>query len=119
MRTYTAHLHPARPPVLVREGWSWGALLFGPLWLARHASWIVAALSLAALFLACLLPPPPLRPVLAFGVFLFGGALGNDLRRWELGLRQFRLAHVVAGRSLDEAWLRLLSHRADLLGLAR
>ena len=33
MRTYTAHLKPIRPPVLVREGWSWGGALFGPIWL--------------------------------------------------------------------------------------
>ena len=35
-------------PVLVREGFAWGALMFGPLWLAAHRAWIAAALALAA-----------------------------------------------------------------------
>ena len=35
MKIFTAHLHPRKPPVLVREAFSWGALLFGPLWLLR------------------------------------------------------------------------------------
>ena len=34
--------------MLVREGFSWGALLFGPLWLAVHRAWIAAVLALAA-----------------------------------------------------------------------
>ena len=41
-------LRPGAAPVLVREGFAWGALLFGPLWLAAHRAWIPAALALAA-----------------------------------------------------------------------
>ncbi len=117
MRTYTAHLHPHRRPVLVPEGFSWGALFFGPLWLLRHGAWIAAALAAAALVAATLVPPA-LRPLATFGVLLLLAVLGNDIRRWTLGLRQFRIAHVVAARSRDEALLRLLSHRADLRALA-
>jgi hypothetical protein len=114
LRIYTAHLHPNRRPVLVREGFSWGALVFGPLWLARHGAWIATAIAVAALVLACTVAAPPLRPLLAFGVFLFLGALGNDIRRWSLGLGRFQLAHVVAARSREEALHRLLTNRADL-----
>ena len=49
VRFWTAHTPVrARHPVLVREGFSWGALLFGPLWLAVHRAWIAAVLALAA-----------------------------------------------------------------------
>ena len=118
MKVYTAHTHTRRPPVLVREAFSWGALFFGPLWLAWHRAWIAAALAAALVAIACTLAPPLLRPALAFGLFLLLGLFGNDLRRWSLGLRRFQLAHVVAARDPEEAFLRLHAHRPDLLGLS-
>ena len=118
MKTYTAHLHRGKSLVLVPEAFSWGGFLFGPLWLLRHGGWIPGVLVLAALFLACAVPPPSLRPLAAFGVLLLTGLLGHDLRRWHLQLRRFELAHVVAARTEDEALFRLLSYRADLAGRA-
>ena len=118
MKVYTAHIHTRRPPVLVREAFSWGALFFGPLWLFRHAAWIPGALACVILLLICTLAPPPWRPALAFTVVLLLGLFGNDLRRWSLGLRRFQLAHVVAARDTEEAFLRLHAHRPDLLGLS-
>ncbi len=116
MRIYTAHLRPAhlppgRGPVLVREGFSWGAFLFGPLWLACNGAWTAAGLALAALVLA---GTTPFGPAAGFALFFVLGLFGNDLRRWSLRLGRFDLAHVVAGRSRDEAMLRLLSSRPDL-----
>lgn len=114
MKTFTAHLHRRKRLVLVPEAFSWGALFFGPLWLLRHGAWIAAVLVLAALFLACTAPPPVLRPLVAFGVLLLCGLAGQDGRRWQLRLQRFDLAHVVAGRTEDEALFRLLSHRTHL-----
>ena len=51
-------------------------------------------------------------------LFLLTGLFGTDLRRWSLGLGGFRLAHVVAGRTQDEAFVRLLSARPLLTGAA-
>ena len=113
MKIYTAHLHPDRTPVLVPEGFSWGALFFGPLWLAWHAAWIAAALAFAAFVFACKLPPPAWRPLAAFGVLLLG-VLGQDIRRRSLAWGRYRLDHVVAAGSRDEAMLRLLTVRPDL-----
>ena len=116
MKTYTVHLHRQKSPVLVPERFSWGGLILGPLWLLLRGVWIGAILSGAILFLACTVPPPVLRPLAAFGVMVLLGLLGNDLRRWHLGFRRFRLGCVVAARNRDEALFRLLSHRPDLLG---
>ena len=57
MRIYTAHLHPSRQPKLLLEGWSWGAFLFGPLWLLLEGAWIAALLDLAAFILTFSLVP--------------------------------------------------------------
>ena len=56
VKIYTALLKPDAEPVLVREGFAWGALFFGPLWLAAHRAWIAAAISLAAYILIAVLP---------------------------------------------------------------
>ena len=118
MRIYTAHVHRRKPPVLVREGFAWGALFFGPLWLLRHGAWIAGVIALAALVAICTAASPPWRPLLAFALFVLLGLLGNDLRRWSLGRGRFELAHVVAARNRDEAFLRLLDHHPGLTGLA-
>ncbi len=47
MKIYTALLKAGAEPVLVREGFSWGALFLGPFWLAAHRAWVPAAISLA------------------------------------------------------------------------
>ena len=118
MRIYTAHIHTRKSPVLVREGFSWGALFFGPLWLLAHAAWIAGLIALAVLVVICTAAPPSLRPVLAFVLFVLLGLNGQDLRRWSLALGRFELVHVVAARNREEAFLRLLANRTDLLGLA-
>ena len=109
MRIYTAHLRPNRPPVLVKEGFAWGALLFGPLWLLAHRAWVAGVIALAVLVLAA-----AARPSLALGVMVLLGFTGRDLVRWGLGRQGYALAHVVAARNGDDAFLRLLAHRPDL-----
>ena len=71
MRIWTAHLHPARPPVLVQEGWSWGAAAFGPFWLLAHRAWVPGVLVLAAVVILNLAVPGALRPVLVLGFPIF------------------------------------------------
>ena len=114
MRIYTAQIHPTRPPALVPEAFSWGALFFGPLWLLRHGAWIPAVLAAVAFALAITVVPPPARPAATLGVLVALGLFGNDLRRWSLGRAGYALAHVVAARSQDEAEFRLLSHVPSL-----
>ena len=114
MRSYTAHLKPGRTPVLSREGWSWGAALFGPLWLAGSRAWIPALLELAGFIGVLALAPAGLVRPLLFGSFLFNGLLGRDLVRWSLERRGYALNHVVVAPDADAALLRLLSVRPEL-----
>jgi hypothetical protein len=112
VRVYTVQLASQRPPALVPEGFSWGALVFGGLWLLAHRAWIPGVLALCA--------------AVALGLFLGGwavlvlawalGVFGNDFRRWALSLGGYQLAHVVAATDADGALTRLLAVRPDLIG---
>ncbi len=115
MRIYTAHTLPRRPPVLVREGFSWGALIFGPFWLLAHRAWIAGVLALCAGILIAALAKGDLATELLLALAWLLGLFGQDLRRWSLSRRGFTLVHVVAARDQDSALARLLERRPDLL----
>jgi hypothetical protein len=114
MRTYTAHIKPDGPAVLLLEGWSWGAALFGPLWLLAHRAWVPAVLHLAASVVLLVVVPSGLVWLVVTVIALLTGLLGRDLVRWSLARRGFALVHVLAARDEDAALGRLLAARTDL-----
>jgi hypothetical protein len=113
---WTAHVRAGTPPVLVREGFSWGALFFGPVWLALHRAWVPAVLSTVAFVLIVLLTDDSLSLALLAALILLLGLSGHDLHRWSLEHRGFLLAQVIAARNELEAMERLLNRRPDLGG---
>ncbi len=114
MRIYTAHVRPERAPELVREGFSWGALAFGPLWLLAHRAWIPAAIYVAVVVAAIAVAPPTVGAAIGWAVVLLSGVLGSDLVRWSLERRGYALAGAVAAPDADYAFARLLAHRPEL-----
>jgi hypothetical protein len=116
VKSYTAHLKPGEQPVLVKEGWSWGAFLFGPLWLAAQRAWLPAAALLALMVLLGALPG---GWVLVGALAVLAGLMGRDAVRWSLDRRGFECAAVLAARDEDTALGRLLTYRPELAaGLA-
>jgi hypothetical protein len=113
---WTAHIRAGATPVLVREGFSWGALLFGPIWLAAHRAWIAAVLSAVLIVLILLLTTGGFAVLLLCGLMLLLGLSGHDLRRWSLDHRGYLLAQVVAARTELDALAGLLERRPDLRG---
>ena len=116
MKFWTAHIRAGAAPILVREGFSWGALIFGPLWLAAHRAWIAAALSLAAFILIVFLATDGIAAALLTTLVVLLGLSGHDLRRWSLDLRGYLLAQVLVASNELEALERLLERRPDLKG---
>jgi len=116
MRFWTAHIRAGTPPVMVREGFSWGALLFGPLWLAVHRAWIAAILDGAVTALIVVLASGWLLVTLFAAQILLLGLSGHDIRRWSLDHRGYLLAQVVAARTEIEALQHLLTRRPDMAG---
>jgi hypothetical protein len=126
MRVWTVHVpppsaadaddgrHPARRgPVLVREGFSWGAFLFGPFWLLLRGLWLAALLWLVVAAAVALLAPAATAAVLPALQFLLG-CHARDLQRRALARRGYAQAHVVAERDEERALARLLAARPDL-----
>jgi hypothetical protein len=114
VRIWTVHLRDNAPPVLVREGFSLGAAVFGPIWLALHRAWVPAALALAVWVAIDILTADGTRLVLDAGLIVLLGLSGHDLRRWSLDRRGFTLAEVVTARNTETAFAQLLSRRRDL-----
>jgi hypothetical protein len=114
MRIYTAHLRPGGPPRLIREGFSLGAFVFGPLWLFAKGAWIPGVIALAVLVallaLAGAMTGSTIPPLLLLGYAALLGWNGRDLCRWSLARRGFEESHVLAGGDADAAYARLLEH---------
>jgi len=116
MNFWTGHTRAGAAPVLVREGFSWGAFFFGPLWLAAHRAWVPAALVLATTILIVALASGLATFVLLLGLAVWLGVTGHDLRRRSLRMRSFALSQIIAARDETEAFGKLLDRRPDLAG---
>jgi Protein of unknown function (DUF2628) len=115
MKVWTTHEKPNAPPVLVREGFSFGALFFGPIWLAAHRAWVPAGAVVLLTLLIPLLTRPPASIVLILGLALLVGFSGRDLVRWSVTRRGYLETTIVTGRNQYDAHGRLLEARPDLL----
>ena len=127
MAIYTVHEPPSRigaaapdPEryVFVRDGFSFWAFVFGPLWMLRHRMWLVLLLTIvvslaldaairfagaSAFVIGCV----------GFLLSLLIGLEASSLRRFTLQRRGWRYAGVVAGEDREAAerrffdtWLR-------------
>jgi hypothetical protein len=115
MKIWTAHEKPHAVPVLVREGFSFGALFFGPIWLAAHRAWLPAAAAFVLGLLILVLSQPPASLVLTAGLAVWLGLSGRDLVRWSIARRGYLESTVVTGRDADDAQARLYAARPDLV----
>jgi len=94
--------------VFLRDGFSWPALLFGPLWLAWNRAWLAAAVCFVAMLVLSVagaklgLSEEALSLVnIAIGVAL--GFEGSRLIAWTPARRGYREAAVVSADNRDEA----------------
>lgn len=114
MRTFTIHRRglglAADEVVLLPEGFSWGAALFGILWTAAHGLGR-ATLLLGLAWLAVLVGAPALLPadgvaVLALGLAAYAGFEGFDWRRAALERRGYHLADLILAETAEAASLQ-------------
>jgi Protein of unknown function (DUF2628) len=127
MAVYTVHEPPLRAGarsapeperfVFVRDGFSFWALLLGPLWMLRHRMWLVLLLYVGVTVAVSLVLH--LQASATIGVVVWGlialllGFEAATLRRFTLGRRGYRYLGIVVGddrelaeRRFFDAWIR-------------
>jgi len=112
---YTSHARPGAAPVLVREGFSRAACVFGAIYLAWRRAWLGAAAVMVVFLLVlglCRLLHSGL-PLVGFAVLQ--GLLCPDVLRWSLERRGYTAGPVVAAGDPEAALVRLLDARPDLI----
>jgi hypothetical protein len=135
MSVYTVHEPPSRvgaagPDVerftFVRDGFSWWAFLFAPLWMLRHRMWLV--LIGYVVVAAAIETPVRMSGAPALSASLIGILLGllvgleaGTLRRFTLHRRGWKNLGVVSGDDLEDAerrffdtWLQRTNSTAGL-----
>jgi hypothetical protein len=127
MSVYTVHEPPLRagaaaPDVeriaFVRDGFSWWAFLFAPLWMLRHRMWLVLigyVVIAAAIEIPVKMSGAPALATSLIGILLgfLVGLEAGTLRRFTLNRRGWKNLGIVSGDDLEDAerrffdaWLR-------------
>jgi hypothetical protein len=92
----------------VRDGFSWGAFIFGLIWMLWHRLWLVSVLFVlfaGALTAAVVLARFPTPAIVAVWVLLklLLGLEASTLRRWTLQRRHWRDMGTIVGDTREEA----------------
>lgn len=116
MAAFTVHIPnvragetvPGDKIVFLRDGFSWAAFFFGPLWLAWRRAWLAALLwtlllVLIALAVAKLGVPLRIASTIGFASALMLGFEGSRLVAWTLGRKGYSENAVIIGEDIDEA----------------
>ncbi|MBR0654156.1 DUF2628 domain-containing protein [Plastoroseomonas arctica] len=111
LHAYTLHTGTDRtPPLLLREGFSWGAFAFAPLWALRHGLWI-AALGYVVVAAAVIAFAPGIPALLTLtGLHILAGFEGRDLQRMRLARQGRGESAVVLAPDEDTALWRALGN---------
>jgi hypothetical protein len=98
----------------VKDGFSWPALFFAAPWMIYRRMWLTLVLYvavMAALGYAMQRAGGDFGASVVLLVHLLFALEANNLRRWTLERRGFRLVAVAEGRNIEEAEIRYFSSR--------
>lgn len=127
MTVYTVHASAAEDDVghidpndvvVVKEGFCWPALFFAVIWMIVRRMWIVLIAYLIVAAILSLLDrwlPGATLPVLTMAGAFWFALEANQLRRWTLERRGYRLVAVVEARDRLEAERRFFASSAEIV----
>lgn len=127
MKIYTVHCRSeaaasltglADDAILVKEGFSWPAFFVPYIWLIyKRMWWVLAGFVAVEIAVSLLVVSAGLGDSTAIAcslaISLIMGYEGNDLYRWSLSRRRYRLVAIVTGAGLEEAEQRYFSSLID------
>lgn len=116
MQSYTVHEapHPAADRidraenlVFIKDGFSWSAMFFTPIWLLLQRLWwaflayviVMVALQVAANAMGA---EGRWLSLIGLGISILFGFEAGTLRRWALSRRGWQMVGTASGRSLDD-----------------
>jgi hypothetical protein len=116
MLTFTVHESPNPPSdridraeglVLVRDGFSWSAALFAPLWMVAHRLWLpllgyVVVAALIELVREAGIAASDWATIAALALNVLVGFEADTLRRWSLARRGWVTLGSVSGRNRED-----------------
>lgn len=124
MQSYTVHEapHPAADRidraenlVFIKDGFSWSAMLFTPVWLLLQRLWLVF-LGYVVFMVALQAMAGGLgvdgrwMSLAGLGISILFGFEASTLRRWLLGRRGWQMVGTASGRSLEECERRFFEN---------
>ncbi len=125
MRIYTVHIRKAgvdseKDFQLVREGFSWTAFFFGPIWALWYGLWKEAlVIGGVAIFLSiafAIMGMGADGQIMAWiGFAAIVGYLADDLKRCALSRDGMESSAVISGKNEDDAARRFLDIHPDLV----
>jgi len=112
LRVYTVHEMPepsadrydrAEALRFVREGFSWPAALFGPLWMAAKGLWLALVIYLVAAFLLSIAMTAggfssQMATVVFIALSVLVGFEADTIERWTLARRGWQTVGTISGR---------------------
>lgn len=112
--------HPDELYVLVKDGFSWPAFFFGPLWALANRLWVVSVLVIVVLIAIGMLTRAleggeALQAWLLLGFAVLLGFHGNDLRQWSLERAGYELTAIVGGADITDAERRLFASMGSMM----
>jgi hypothetical protein len=100
--------HQAENMRFIKEGFSWAAFLFGPLWALAHLKWLTFGLMLCAISFIIALEylgaiSPEQGTIIMLGLAFIAGFEGNNWLKAGLVRRGWRESGIAIGASKAEA----------------
>lgn len=94
--------------VFLRDEFSWGAFIFGPLWLAWRRAWLAALLWTLGLILLAVVGQKlglgrGFASTIGFALAVLLGFEGSRIVAWTLARKGYSESDVVIGDDIDEA----------------
>ena len=124
VKVYTVHMRrfgidPDTDIQLIKEGFSWGAFLFGPLWALWNGLWLSAIVLFAAQIVtgmaaALISPAPVVASLVGFGLQMLFAMVAFDLKRRKLAGQGIEERDVVVSHNADLAMRRYLDNAPSL-----
>lgn len=111
MNIYAIYINPEQKSnnfIIVREGFSWRALLFNVFWAVYHKMWLALFLVIIINIIVTTINIQGLVFISKLTIMLIFGFFASDIREYDLQRKNYRLRDVVFAQSEIEAELKFL-----------